>query len=1786
MNSFRTLLAFRKAKLSKRGAVHVSDALSLFVDWPNQGDQPDAFYISMEHWLSIAISKAMATLFKNWEEFDNALFEVLKNAVAHGNQVERNRQLLVTWDRDASEVAVYDEGVGQAGMSVEAPALTAADLKERVGFRDEWLPGQRKAVGYIKDADFAYEQVPILLNGQRLGTKTTLRRLKWYGERAESTNSEDDPAAAGSKHGVRHRSGKKGNPERGVRHPTGDAPAAAGSKSVLSTVLFPRQFQVVQLAALGLGQRDIARQLQIGIRTVQNHMVRAGETLHLARYAAHRRHQHLLLMQVVHLLGQVTLPAALAQAVRTAVAEAFTARERGFFAQLVLGHPLGSVAKRDRARMGEKLQAAAHGVAGAVRLDVPLGVAIASADGPHTIPQPWREAFNAEAGAGSFEAAAAAWNREGPTSAPVVALMEFMAQQERGAPLWQLAAGLVRDHEEVVAARRRADQAAEGAHRRPSASDESTARAGREAPESVDPEVRQMVRVLGEIRTLLARGEGRRSERQIQALLQQIARDGQPLLSRETAYELATKARRAGGLEGRLDVLEAFAFLRPGPGEDGFLFTESQLGRVLLYTGQTAGSSRSRAEAAELLAALRVLGITSGVALMQLVASELPRERLLRHVREVLAAGITSEAVLSDLVRGGQPVAHLVDYLGALRELGILSDRALADIVQSGRREAEVLREARALTQLRQEHPDFDVSDAWLARALSDPARLRATFTMMLDRQGRLPPLDRALTDEQKDYVRLLMLLRQLTPESVSTLTELFLSESERRSLTLHLADRIGEDRRRGAGFLSRLEGTTMDAWDEADYLDAGRLLFSFDPQVRSDVRNTLILAHLMLAYRYRDATLQAVAEDLLLGAALRHNVYALLLGDDIRPALFDRYVRASLRGAIVRARAYEQTLTQSERELRTQIRRFSTRFAVDHDRQPSAQEVVAHFTAKGEGSTAGYDPQLIRRLLEGSAVVRLDHTLDEEDRSLHERIADTSGYGDPEGLELDQRAPDPVLDAPTSYRDNVDGLDGLGGIAFLHGGDEPPDADPAAAGSSTSELQIEHDPAAVIAELTEGTLERIGGGWQKVAFGSPHWVVKRHRGYRESVTVFLRGLFGSLALNPAAVMVLHRLIFGLLIVVPPFVWQWWLPAARLVDRVRDKADRGERIARERLAGTDLVLERLEIPPTRVRINRWPWQMVVEEVFPRAERTLVDQLRSLARAGDFAAIHAWLRRYLEAQPRLWRLGAFSPPLAMPEDYAVVADRVVLVDNGALTDNPAQIRHILEAEEQKHTAYFHYLLSAALPERPGLVQQFVRELHQLFQPAVIRSYWPKPDDPRWGTEEATPDSRDDRGARGPGTPPANDPDFDRSGDQNEEDAPAAAGQKDEESGAPEREAGDKGEVAVVTGEVDEAVRPHRGDDEGVVGQQMETSATLKSHRDVAASHGQDAKAPSRDLLQRVERFREGGDQFRVTPEEAERSARGGGVPFADFTEHKLVQHFPQDDRRSDAAQVTPLDPQKELPAGGSNATEVVEEDVRVDEDRDARGQAVEHLTIPEAVFVRGGDLTDEPRRDSDDAPGALDRVGLADDLDHHALVIAKRDSPLDAQDPILINAADRVSRLRPRGHPASSWFVSTIADLIATVKTFGRRLHSDDGAWTPQPPDSAPAAAEDNGDASQGDSSPNEKAPEVSPSETSPSSTSAAAEPRSVSDTPHEPAEVSRLVSDTTPEDEGDTSAAAGRGGYSTLNPWASTVTRRPEEGSDASVLRAGMSASRMRRGSGGWIRMRTMVQAGVGRFTR
>ncbi len=272
-------------------------------------------------------------------------------------------------------------------------------------------------------------------------------------------------------------------------------------------------------------------------------------------------------------------------------------------------------------------------------------------------------------------------------------------------------------------------------------------------------------------------------------------------------------------------------------------------------------------------------------------------------------------------------------------------------------------------------------------------------------------------------------------------------------------------------------------------------------------------------------------------------------------------------------------------------------------------------------------------------------------------------------------------------------------------------------------------------AELTAAKLERLGEGIGNVVYASEHWVVKRERSPSEVAALIVLwkvvrkweqrlpfGLGKRLLDKPSRqIRFLRVLTQAAMVVVPKALW-FSSHVKQLWRQYYVNDIRGSKLARERLAGTDLIPEQVIFPPVRVKVGGWPGWLTVTEATERVEDTLFHRLGELSREGRYEQVEMWMTRLLETRQIGWRRGLFSTDAHL-KNFGIIGERVVLIDPGGLTNRWADVERHLTEKDQSAEPHVRLGLGPLLECRPDVAERFNARWRAVVNVDRVMDLWP-------------------------------------------------------------------------------------------------------------------------------------------------------------------------------------------------------------------------------------------------------------------------------------------------------------------------------------------------------------------------------------------------------------------------------------------------------------------------------
>ena len=232
-------------------------------------------------------------------------------------------------------------------------------------------------------------------------------------------------------------------------------------------------------------------------------------------------------------------------------------------------------------------------------------------------------------------------------------------------------------------------------------------------------------------------------------------------------------------------------------------------------------------------------------------------------------------------------------------------------------------------------------------------------------------------------------------------------------------------------------------------------------------------------------------------------------------------------------------------------------------------------------------------------------------------------------------------------------------------------------------------------------------------------------------------------------------------------------------------------------------------------------------------------------------------------------------------------------------------------------------------------------------------------------------------------------------------------------APEREVRDTTEILIVRRKVCKTMHSHRREDQGVIRQQVIAPAQVNSQDKFAPSHGQDLDMGLQELGDVRSRDRAGGQMLRVASEQIQGGFRGRQVPALDgFSQRQAMGDFAQDHRGSDRADLAGGGTTEQHGAAWTPFKDVVHQHIGVQEDRPAGWEPLEHLRVPEAESVGGGQFQHDPSWDLDEMSRGFDLVERRAPSQDDRRVVGKRQFTVQLERSVSVHGFDGLGRHHP------------------------------------------------------------------------------------------------------------------------------------------------------------------------------
>ncbi|MFC1806826.1 methyltransferase domain-containing protein [Candidatus Omnitrophota bacterium] len=359
-------------------------------------------------------------------------------------------------------------------------------------------------------------------------------------------------------------------------------------------------------------------------------------------------------------------------------------------------------------------------------------------------------------------------------------------------------------------------------------------------------------------------------------------------------------------------------------------------------------SSRKQDEIETLIASLDKLGITEGTYIALILQSSRKQGEIEELIASLKIHGIREGAHIAPILNSSRKQDEIEKLIASLKKLGITEGTHIALILHSSRKQNEIEEYSAKLLDLRASHKDFAVSNKDIVRFIINIDAMRQGFDSMLEYKLGLPESKKKLSDNEKDYVRFRMLLRNVPSRVLYSLLDIYITDPKRREeLRKQIGLKIEEDKQSLKSILKRLSDNAQADWQDEDYDDLGYLLFSLDEKIRSAVADKLVAAHFKeLSNRFPKDDEQSAAMETLMYVGAHFNIYRNQLRDTYPAASFRAYLYTSLR--YVKIKLYYKNQPESLNGLRHEIEAFCIPYKDIFGRLPSNHEITVEFIRRG----------------------------------------------------------------------------------------------------------------------------------------------------------------------------------------------------------------------------------------------------------------------------------------------------------------------------------------------------------------------------------------------------------------------------------------------------------------------------------------------------------------------------------------------------------------------------------------------------------------------------------------------------------------------------------------------------------------------------------------------------------------------------------------------------------------------------------------------------------------------
>ncbi len=428
----------------------------------------------------------------------------------------------------------------------------------------------------------------------------------------------------------------------------------------------------------------------------------------------------------------------------------------------------------------------------------------------------------------------------------------------------------------------------------------------------------------------------------------------------------------------------------------------SELGSV---ASKIMRSSRGRKDILGSINAIRSFGIKHPGYIAMILQSSRGEPEIRRLLEYFSSYGITGGNSVTKIMLSSRKEREIKDIVKYLYDMGMTKDSQIANVIRSTRPGKMIKKIAGILLAAVKKNNGYNrLSNSLIANLAARPKRLKKILESIYERKGELPVAGRPLTEEDKEYIRYRLILRNIDMESLFLLAELLVKNKDKLAGLKAYINRQAADDRSGISVL--LPKKTLS---ENDHIRAGLLLFSFDSGVRMKMRNKLAEDYAYLLKRYKKNDSISVASNILMLVCTHYNIYHNMMKDMDNGFDLKAYLTRSL--GYVGIVHYNESLPESIRGIRKEIRDFARKEGLRSNDKGYYAAIVSEFSRRG------YDMQAVQYAL-GMKMLSLDKPLNGSDNALidylsEEDIQDNASFVIPHGYEKSSSSGEAVRVSP-----------------------------------------------------------------------------------------------------------------------------------------------------------------------------------------------------------------------------------------------------------------------------------------------------------------------------------------------------------------------------------------------------------------------------------------------------------------------------------------------------------------------------------------------------------------------------------------------------------------------------------------------------------------------------------------------------------------------------------------------------------------------------------------------------